>query len=130
MPKPIKEEITHAYRRDTQLLFDILAKSTTNAKYCQDLLHDLLTHSELKMLKKRWYIACLLAQNKPMREIAELAGVGTDTVVRMARRLHEGSGALWRSVRQEKSPASTRKRKKPVQLRDFSQKRWVFGSGS
>lgn len=130
MPKPVKEELSHAYRRDTQLLFDILAKSTQDSKYCQDLLHDLLTQSELRMLKKRWYVACLLAQAKPIREIAEIAGVGTDTVVRMSRRLHQGSGALWRSIRGTKLLPSASERKRSNQKKKELSKRWVFGRGT
>ncbi len=134
MTKPDTEELHTAYRRDTQLLFDVLSKTAVNAKGFQDLLQDLLTHSEFRMMKRRWYVACLVAKEKPMREIADLAGVGTDTVMRTIRRLREGNGALWRAVRMAYPLLDHRRRRRvgrPKKILPDARptgSRFVFGS--
>lgn len=50
---------------------------------------DLLTESESRMIKQRAYILELLTRGLSIRAIAKKAGVGTDTVVRMAKKLRE-----------------------------------------
>lgn len=45
----------------------------------------LLTKSEMRMLKNRWQIVQLLDQRLSIREIAKKVGVGTDTVMRVAK---------------------------------------------
>lgn len=46
---------------------------------------NLLTPSEIRMLKNRWQIAGLLDEGLSIRNIAKQVKVGTDTVVRVAR---------------------------------------------
>lgn len=50
-----------------------------------DILRQLLTPSEIRMLKNRHRIMNLLEEGLPIRKIAEKVRVGTDTVVRVAR---------------------------------------------
>lgn len=52
-----------------------------------ELLEELLTDSEIRMVKQRLMILRLIEEGHTIRSIAEQVGVGTDTVVRMARRL-------------------------------------------
>lgn len=52
-----------------------------------DLLEELLTDSELRMVKQRLMILRLLEEGHTIRSIAEQVGVGTDTVVRMVRKI-------------------------------------------
>src|SRR3989338_335768 len=50
-----------------------------------NILPELLTASEIRMLKNRWQIILALEEGLSIRSIAEEVGVGTDTVVRVAR---------------------------------------------
>lgn len=51
----------------------------------ENVIKEILTSSEVRMLKNRWQIIQLLYQGKTVRGIAEVVGVGTDTVVRVAK---------------------------------------------
>lgn len=50
-----------------------------------NILKELLTASEIRMLKNRWQILNLLSEGLSVRKIAEKVKVGTDTVVRVIR---------------------------------------------
>ena len=51
----------------------------------QEMIGKLLTSSEWRMLKNRFYIASLVEEGLSIRKIAQKAKVGTDTVVRTIR---------------------------------------------
>lgn len=51
----------------------------------ENIIKNLLTASEVRMLKNRWLIINLLKEGLPIRQIAEKIGVGTDTVVRVSK---------------------------------------------
>src|SRR5438874_56513 len=57
----------------------------------KDLVFELLTPSEIRMLKNRWQIINLLEEGLSIRNIAKQVKVGTDTVVRVARMVEKGS---------------------------------------
>lgn len=50
-----------------------------------DLIKKLLTDSEWRMIKQRLHIINLLDDGLSIRQIADQAGVGTDTVVRVSK---------------------------------------------
>jgi Trp operon repressor len=77
-----------------------------------DLLKELLTDSELKMVKQRVHIMQLLSRGLSVRAIAKKAQVGTDTVVRMARKLEESK--TLRKTFEKLPPSST-------------SSQWIFG---
>ena len=78
-----------------------------------DILKDLLTTSEIRMLRNRYQIINLLNDELSIRQIAEKVKVGTDTVVRVIR-LAEKKGF-----------------KKKVEKRKFkSSTPWIFGKGN
>ena len=54
-----------------------------------DLLEELLTDSEKRMVQQRLMIIKLIEEGNTVRSIAEQVGVGTDTVIRMARKLEQ-----------------------------------------
>ncbi|MBI4036377.1 hypothetical protein HY386_00675 [Candidatus Daviesbacteria bacterium] len=56
-----------------------------NIKIPLEVLNELLTPSEARMLKNRWQILKLLEDGLSIRQVAKEAKVGTDTVVRVAR---------------------------------------------
>lgn len=60
-------------------------KFDKNIKIPDEILKELLTASEVRMLKNRFLIINLLEEGLSIRQIAEQIGVGTDTVVRVAR---------------------------------------------
>lgn len=78
------------------------------------MLMELLTPSEVRMLKNRWQIIQHLEDGLSIRKIAEQVKVGTDTVVRVARMLEKNS------LRQLLD-----KDKKARQIR--SRTPWIFG---
>lgn len=56
-----------------------------NIRIPTNVLKDLLTHSEWRMLKNRYQIITLLEEGIPIRKIAGKVKVGTDTVMRVSR---------------------------------------------
>ncbi len=60
-------------------------KEDKNINIPESVLKDLLTPSEVRMLKNRWRIFNLLNEGMTIREIAEQVQVGTDTVIRVSR---------------------------------------------
>ncbi len=60
-------------------------KEEKNINVPNDVLRKLLTPSEVRMLKNRWQIINLLEKGLTIREIAEQAKVGTDTVMRVSK---------------------------------------------
>lgn len=60
-------------------------KKDTNIQIPSDILKELLTSSEIRMLKNRWQIINLLREGLSIRKIAAQLKVGTDTVVRTIR---------------------------------------------
>jgi Trp operon repressor len=55
------------------------------------ILKQLLTPSEVRMLKNRWHIIQLLKEGLTVRNIAEKVKVGTDTVVRASKMMGQAS---------------------------------------
>jgi len=77
------------------------------------LIKELLTESELRMVKQRYSIVNLLNRGLSIRDIAARLKVGTDTVVRVSR-IRKLSRAAGMSAEVEKA--------KPL--------KWVFGESS
>lgn len=76
-----------------------------------NLIKELLTDSELRMVKQRLQIIKLLEEGLTIRAIAERAKVGTDTVVRISKKF-ESSRVLQSSFRK---------------MRSVSSSKWIFG---
>ena len=66
-------------------------KITKNIEVPIEILKELLTSSELRMLKNRWQITQALEDGLSIRQIAKQVRVGTDTVVRVARMVEKGN---------------------------------------
>lgn len=65
-------------------------KTSSNNDIPDQILKELLTASEIRMLKNRWQIIQHLDEGLTIRKIAEKVKVGTDTVVRVARMMERG----------------------------------------
>ncbi|OGE44055.1 hypothetical protein A3A45_03800 [Candidatus Daviesbacteria bacterium RIFCSPLOWO2_01_FULL_36_8] len=66
-------------------------KDSSNIKVPDNVILEILTSSELRMLKNRWKIINLLQEGLSIRSIAKEVSVGTDTVVRVARMIEKGN---------------------------------------
>lgn len=77
-----------------------------NISIPDSILRDLLTSSEVRMLKNRWRIIQLLQSGMTIRSIAEEVGVGTDTVVRVARMMEQKDFArrFSKELKEKKTP--------------------------
>lgn len=89
-------------------------KLEKNVQIPMELFQHLLTPSEIRMLKNRWQIILALEEGLSIRSIAEDVGVGTDTVVRVARMIER------KNLRKFLNVQTTR--------RGFAPKTpWIFG---
>ncbi len=75
------------------------------------LIIELLTDSEIRMVKQRLLIIYLLEEGLSIRAIADQAKVGTDTVVRVIRRL-EDNPSIRKFLKDHQSASSSK---------------WIFG---
>lgn len=93
MTKPREEIKEKAYYRDIYFLYEALG-TLKNIDEVKIFFKDILTRSELRMLKRRWHIANLLMQGKDIREIAAISKCSTQTVSKVKNILEEGQGGL------------------------------------
>jgi len=92
MGKPKTELTGKEYDQDINFLFQVLGGKSPEE--IESFVKEILTASELRMLKKRWYIACLLKKGGNLRQIAQKARASTQTVIQVKRRIKEGQEGL------------------------------------
>lgn len=92
-------------------------KINKNIQVPDNILKDLLTPSEWRMLKNRWQIVSLLDQGLSIRKIATQVKVGTDTVVRTIRLIEK---------RNKKNTHDEKKIEEQIK----SQTPWIFGKSN
>lgn len=80
-------------------------KKDTSIQIPSDILKELLTASEIRMLKNRWQIISLLKEGLSIRKIAAQVKVGTDTVVRTIRLVEEKN--IFKKNKSKKIKTST-----------------------
>lgn len=129
MAKPKDEVKDKIYQTEVDFLYEVILKAAKVKDELRYFLEDLLTSSEVRMIKRRWHVANLLDEGKSIREVAVKAGVGTDTVERIARRIEQGKGGLARALelvrgRRTKASKGLEKGSKEVVF----PKPWVFGA--
>lgn len=90
-------------------------KIDKNVEIPDSVLRQLLTLSEVRMLKNRWQIVNLLEEGLPIRKIAEDVKVGSDTVVRVSKMMQ--AGELQKVLDKEKRGLRKIKTSTP----------WIFG---
>lgn len=93
MSKPREEIKSDEYFREIHFFYEII-NSLKNTEEIKKFLKDILTKSELRMLKRRWYIAGLLVKGFDLRTIASKAKTSTQTVSRIKRIIEEGEGGI------------------------------------
>jgi len=123
MSKPKEELRERSYFKNIAFLFEILNRFRTVGEV-KLFLSDLLTDSELRMIKKRWHIACLLNSGFGVRKIARQTKASTQTVLRVKKRIAGGSGGLRLALSRGK------RRKAADEKRGVSEKRtfWSYGA--
>jgi len=130
LAKPKDEVKDQIYNTEVDFLYEIILKAAKSADELKFFLEDLLTSSEIRMIKRRWYVANLLDEGKSVRQVAAEAGVGTDTVERIAKRIEEGKGGLAKAlelVRGRRVQARKRLEKGNTEEIVFP-KPWAFGT--
>lgn len=107
--KPKSEIEAKDYFKDIHFFYEIINR-LKKIEEIKLFLKDILTTSELRMLKRRWHIACLLDEGWDLRKVAAKANASTQTVTRVKKQIEEGRGGLklalerTRSERKEKIP--------------------------
>lgn len=109
MPKPVDELKNPEYIEETYLLYQSISDNCRDIENCKKFLKDILTPSELRMLKRRWFIARLLTAGKSIRAVAHEAKVSTATVVRISQILNNPSGMLKKAVESIRSEPPDKK---------------------
>lgn len=97
MSKPKNEIEEKTYFREIHFLYEIL-NSLKNVEEVKIFFKDILTKSELRMLKRRWHIANLLYDGVGPRLAAERAKASTQTISKIKTILEEGRGGLKLAV--------------------------------
>lgn len=129
MGKPKTEVEGKEYYKDVYFLYEILGK-LRNIDEIKTFFKDILTSSELKMLKRRWHVACLLDEGWDLRSVATKSQTSTSTVIKVKKLIEEGRGGLklalekTRNQRKEKPP---KERAVPGTLSGYNP--WIFGRG-
>ena len=131
MSKPKNEVKDQIYTTEVDFLYQIILKAAKSANELKFFLEDLLTSSEIRMIKRRWHVANLLDEGKSVRQVAAEAGVGTDTVERIARRIEEGKGGLAKAlehVRRKRTDVRKKLEEREGIRVPVPSKTWVFGA--
>lgn len=97
MSKPRNDLNNTRYLKETYIFFEQIAAVCKDTEDCRTFLKELLTPSELRMIKKRWYIARLLQTGMDVRSVASEAEVSTTTVVRVSQTLKK-EGCLFKQI--------------------------------
>lgn len=92
-------------------------KSSSLEQVPESILFELLTESEIRMVRNRWRVVMLLTQGMSIRRVADLVKVGTDTVVRMSKLL-----------RHNKKIKDFIENEDPQYLKNSEASKWVFGT--
>lgn len=98
MSKP-KEEVKNSnYFKDIHFLYEIFS-ILGNTEEQKRFLKDLLTRSELRMLKRRWHIANLISQGLDLRTVARISQTSTQTVTKIKNLMEEGRGGYYIAIK-------------------------------
>ncbi|MFH1522845.1 MAG: YerC/YecD family TrpR-related protein [Patescibacteria group bacterium] len=79
------------FNKKTDNLFKAILSLKT-AKEAEKFFRDLCTIEEIQAMSERWQIAQMVSIGTPYRKIAEITGVSTTTVSRVALWLNNGEG--------------------------------------
>lgn len=122
----VKEEVAgKEYYKEIHFLYEIL-NSLKGKEEIKSFFKDMLTKSELVMLKRRWHVASLLFDGMDIRTVAMLTQTSTQTVSRMKNILEEGLGGLVTAL--ERTKKNNRKENnKSAKGQNFGGSKFVKG---
>lgn len=98
MAKPRQELGSQSYKTLIEQFYAVLAEVVQDPDDAASFFQELLTPSEIKMIHRRWHVANELFDGKTIREAADEAKVGTDTAMRVSKRLSSDSKVLKRAL--------------------------------
>lgn len=116
MAKPKFEIKDKEYFKEIHFLYEVI-NNLKNVEEIKPFLKDILTKSELRMIKRRWHVATLLAEGLGIREVADKSKTSTATVSKIKQVLEEGYGGLKLAI--ERSRLREKKEREKY-LKSFS----------
>lgn len=128
MSKPQTEINKESYYKDVYFLYEIIS-SLKNIEDVKKFFRDILTTSEIRMIRRRWFIGRLLMQGLKVREVARQAQVSTQTVMRIKKILMEGSGGLNNALKKisDKEKKRLPEKEEIFKPKDREGTRYLFG---
>lgn len=126
MSKPKKEIKSRNYSMRLDDFFSAISECGNNIDKIEKLFADLLTESENRMIRRRWHVACLVNEGKTVREAAEEAEVGTDTVIRVIKKIKNGNGVL-KEILMQKTGVTGAKKNAFSKSKKTKSVKWFFG---
>ena len=124
MSKPKIEIKDKEYYKEIYFLYEII-NSLKNVEEVKIFIKDILTKSELRMIKRRWHIANLLMEGLDIREAAYKSKTSTTTVSKVKRILEEGYGGLKLALEKSRFKEKKEKEKYLKSLRPASSPKLV-----
>lgn len=98
MSKSKTEVEEKEYFRDIHFLYEILGE-LKNIDEVKIFIKDILTPSELRMLKRRWHIANLLYDGMKIRDVASKSRTSTQTISKIKSILEGERGGLLLAIK-------------------------------
>lgn len=108
MGKPKEDLAEKDYYKNTHFLYEIL-NELKSVEEVKAFLKEMLSPTELRMMKKRWHIANLLEKNSDIRHVAGAARAGTNTVMKIKRIKEKGLGISLAIKRMEEKMKKEKK---------------------
>lgn len=124
MSKPKIEIKDKQYYKEIHFLYEII-NSLKNVEEVKIFIKDILTKSELRMIKRRWHVASLLMEGLDIREVAFRSKTSTTTVSKIKLILEEGFGGLKLALERSKLRQSKDREKYLKSLRPASSPKMV-----
>lgn len=110
MSKPKSEIEEKTYFREIHFLYEIL-NNLKNIEEVKIFFKDILTKSELRMLKRRWHIANLIYDGIGPRQVAARSKASTQTVSKVKTILEDGRGGLKLAIERVRKDMSKEREK-------------------
>ena len=116
MSKPKIEIDQKEYFKEVHFLYEII-NNLKNVAEIKLFLKDILTSSELRMIKRRWHIANLLFEGYDLRTVAMRSRTSTQTVSKIKKIIEEGNGGLKLAIERSNDK---KKKEKEIYLKSIN----------
>lgn len=128
--KPQREIRDVKYENYTRKLFQTFITFSDSLE-AERFLKEILTESEMIMLKRRWYVSCLLNEGYNVRQAAQKAGTSTQTIQAIKRYLSKAQ--IWKDFLPKpkkqpvEEPAQNQKEQASPQIPKDPTRKYIFG---